>query len=137
MCMQWPHGTTRYQNSSTTATRIRIIAILFRTQRCIPIPYSPIPWNHCAQATKKRRSGRAVKRRGQRIHRETKRPNPRGQSQTGRARPSSSSSVFLCLQGVRLIDSGTVHRQLQESKEQSFTQHTKNNQLPASVPSVD
>lgn len=73
--MQWPHGTTRYQNSRTTATHIKIIAILFRTQR-IPIPYPPIPRNHCAQATEERRSGRAVKRRGQRIHRETKPPTP-------------------------------------------------------------
>ena len=40
--------------------------------------------------------------------------------------------VFLCL-AVRLIDGGmdSGHRKLQESKEQSFTQHTKNNQLSA------
>ena len=122
--MQWPHGTTRYQNSRTTATLIKIIAILFRTQR-IPIPYPP----HPSESLRPGDGGKA-KRPCCKAPRPT---HPQG-NQTPDARLGGRvhHPVFLCL-AVRLIDGGmdSGHRKLQESKEQSFTQHTKNNQLSA------
>ena len=71
-------GRTARLDTRTAGQQRRTSKLLrsYSERNAFPSHIPPIPRNHCAQATEERRSGRAVKRRGQRIHRETKPPTP-------------------------------------------------------------